>query len=128
MAFLTFDEYKEVQGLFMIEDEDEFTARANLADLILDQWTLGRASAAVEAGHKLPKAVRQVWCLIADNASEVVGGSDDRVASFSNGQDSYTFQLDATARDRTWHAALMMLPVEWISATASTYGEAPHEG
>lgn len=125
MTYLTYDEYMTVQGLYMVT-EDEFNARAPYADLIIDNWTLERVKKTVEAGKVLPKAVKLVYCQLIDNM-EQINSTDERIQSFSNGQDTYTFGLSDSVRDMVWHHALEMLPVEWISACVMYEGGVEHE-
>lgn len=122
MSYLTYEDYKEVQGLIELSRE-EFDKRAPYADLVIDHWTLERVKRAVERGKKLPKAVRLVYCQIVDNLEEMTA-TGDRVERFSNGQDDYTFYMNEDTQSRVWHNALMLLPVEWISGCVSYPGGA----
>lgn len=123
MSYMSYEEYEAIPGLVRL-DAEEFERRAPYADLIIDDWTLERVGRAVSEGKALPRPVRLVYCQIVDNLDEMIGAEGERVASFSNGQDSYTFDLSENKANAVWHHALQLLPVEWISANVCYRGGA----
>ena len=109
--------------------EGEYRRVAPLADALIDDWTLGRVGRAYEDGEELPPTVVTLYCAIVESLPAVLEGSrvgkGGLVSSFSNGVDSYTFEVTETAASRLksqlgW--MLWLLPVEWMSGVVSYKG------
>ena len=92
--------------------EDQYKKDAPFADAYIDNATMGRVGRAVRNGEDLPEAVKMAYSRIIA-ATEADGG--ERVSSFSNGVDSYTFDTSETEVGQAYRQAIDLLPVEWIS-------------
>lgn len=125
--YIAFDEFKRIT-LLDASDGGDFTEEmyervAPMADLIIDNWTLDRVGRAVKNGEDLPSSVKTLYVKIVeslpaimDNSKVSVGGL---VSSFSNGIDSYTFDVTTGMMEQLHQSIgwmLNLLPVEWISA------------
>lgn len=109
--------------------EDEYKRLAPMADLVIDHWTLERVGRAVRNGDELPDSVVTLYCAIVEALPTIIEGSRPSkgglVTSFSNGIDSYSFDVSETVEQKLrrsvgWMAEL--LPVEWVSAAAAYEG------
>lgn len=116
MAYVSYSEYKALSGHEMTEEE--YIRKGAYADAYIDSLTLGRVGEAVECGDELPQTVKLVYCLIVDEV-DALTSNGERVSSFSNGEDNYTFDLSEDSEDRIDQTAYMLLPVEWISHCAN---------
>lgn len=109
--------------------EEEYIRLAPMADLLIDHWTLDRVGDAVRGGYQLPQAVVVLYAAIIENLPTVMSesklGTGGLVSSFSNGIDSYSFDLNSTVEDRLERSLRWMvdaLPVDWISSCVSYKG------
>lgn len=108
--------------------EDEFARLAPMADVVIDHWTLGRVGREVSKGASLPDSVVIVYAAVVEALPAVLDGSKaggGLVSSFSNGVDSYSFDVSETVEQQLsrtvgWMAHL--LPVEWSSGVVSYEG------
>lgn len=109
--------------------EDEYKRLAPMADLVIDHWTLERVGRAVSNGEELPAPVVALYCAIVEALPPIIEGEKPSkgglVTSFSNGIDSYSFDVSETVEQQLqrsvgWMADL--LPVEWISAAVAYEG------
>lgn len=129
--FVDYESYKALT-VFGPVTETNYERYAYVADIVVDHWTLGRIGRAFAAGEELPDAVKVLYVSVIESLlsvmKEVTGG--DRVKAFSNGVDSFTFEIetvDKRLRDQVgWLAD--MLPVEWISAAACFDGGVKYAG
>lgn len=112
MAYVDKSEYEALSGNEM--SEDEYTRKSAYADAYIDSVTLDRVGKAVADNEELPQSVKLVYCLIIDE-TEAFTSTGERVSSYSNGEDSYSFDLSDDAQTRIEQTAYMLLPVEWIS-------------
>lgn len=103
--------------------EDAYAKLAPMADAIIDHWTLGRVGKAVKNGEELPDIVQTLYVKVIESLPDIMDGTKigkgGLVSSFSNGIDSYTFDVSESMEDQLkgrfgW--MLELLPVEWISA------------
>lgn len=116
MAYLTYEEYKEMGGSAV--SEQDFQQAERRARALMDDWTMGRVRAMQEAGDPVPECVKEAMCVAVD---AVPGLSGERVSSFDNGVDSFTFD---TSRDETgelYDAVCAMLPVRLVSRWAGDW-------
>lgn len=109
--------------------EGTYVRLASMADLIIDDWTLGRVGKAVRNGEELPDSVKTLYVAIVEQLPALMENSKVQsgglVSSFSNGIDSYSFDVTQTMDDelrRSLGWQLNLLPVEWISACVSFEG------
>lgn len=129
--FVDYADYKALT-VFGPVTETDYGRYAPVADLITDHWTLGRIGRASADGEELPDVVKALYVSVIEGLpsvmSEVRGG--DRVKAFSNGVDSFTFEIEAVdkrLRDQVgWLVDL--LPVEWISACVPFEGGPKYAG
>lgn len=129
--FVDYEDYKALT-VFCPVTETDYERYAHVADLITDHWTLGRIGRASADGEELPDAVKVLYVSVIESLPSVMkeakGG--DRVKAFSNGVDSFTFEIEAVdkrLRDQVgWLVDL--LPVEWVSACVSFEGGARYAG
>ena len=128
--YVTYAEYKQLSGSPV--SEADFKRMAPVADAAVDHWTLGRVGRADSYGEDLPDSVRVLYAATVDALpsilSEAKGG--ERVTSFSNGVDSFTF-ANVTLQQRLSEQVgwmLSLLPIEWTSACVSFDGGASYEG
>lgn len=123
--YLSYEAYSLAMGDAM--SEAEYDRLAPIADAVIDDWTLGRVGRAISKGEGLPSIVQTLYFTIVSELPNAFAleGSGARVASFSNGIDSYTFDLTETVATRLKGSCgwlLEYLPIEWISAVASFEG------
>lgn len=129
--FVDYEDYKALT-VFGPVTETDYERYAHVADLITDHWTLGRISRASADGEELPDAVKALYVSVIESLPSVMkdGRGGDRVKSFSNGVDSFTFEIegvDKRLRDQVgWLVDL--LPVEWVSACVPFEGGARYVG
>lgn len=121
--------YEKFESLTLGETtEEEFARLAPMADVVIDHWTLGRVGREASKGASLPDSVAVVYAAIVEalpaalESSKAGGGL---VSSFSNGVDSYSFDVSETVEQQLsrtvgWMARL--LPVEWSSGVVSYEG------
>lgn len=109
--------------------EDEYKLLAPMADLVIDHWTLERVGRAVRDGDALPDSVVTLYCAIVEALPPIIEGAKPSkgglVTSFSNGIDSYSFDVSETVEQQIrrsvgWMADL--LPIEWTSAAVAYEG------
>lgn len=114
-----YDEYKAA-CLAKPVDEERFAALAPLADAVLDSWTQGRASRAAEDGRDVPAVVATLYAAVVDALPSAVEASQggERVTSFSNGVDSFSFDVKSVEGELESRLGWLVqaLPVEWCSA------------
>lgn len=115
--------------------EEQYVRVAPMADLVIDDWTLERVGRAVRNGEELPQSVVTLYVAICEAIPGIMDESKAKegglVTSFSNGVDSYTFQvtedISAALENRLgWMADL--LPIEWCSAVAGFEGGNAYAG
>lgn len=129
--FVDYEDYKALT-VFGSVTETDYERYAPVADLITDHWTLGRIGRASAGGEELPDAVKVLYVSVVESLpsvmNEVKGG--DRVRAFSNGVDSFTFEIEAVdkrLRDQVgWLVDL--LPVEWTSVCVPFEGGSQYVG
>lgn len=113
-----YDDYKAA-CLAKPVDEERFAALAPLADAVLDSWTLGRASRAADDGRDMPSVVATLYAAVVDALPSAVEASHggERVTSFSNGVDSYSFDVQSVGDELESRLGWLVqaLPVEWCS-------------
>lgn len=115
--------------------EEQYVRLAPMADLVIDDWTLERVGRASRNGEQLPESVVLLYCSIIEQLPALMENSKVQsgglVSSFSNGIDSYSFDVTATMKDelrRSLGWQLHLLPVEWISACVSFEGGNKYAG
>ena len=129
--FVDYDDYSDLT-VFGPVTESDYERYAPVADLITDHWTLGRIGRASADGEELPDAVKVLYVSVVESLPSVMkeakGG--DRVKAFSNGVDSFTFEIEAVdkrLRDQVgW--LVNLLPVEWVSACVPFEGGLKYAG
>lgn len=117
MAYVSYEEYRDYADAAI--DEAEYNRLAPLVDLIIDHWTLERVGRAYRAGETLPDHVVSLYCAIVYHLPSVIEASGERVSSFSNGVDSFSFDVPETVEAELGKSLgwmISMLPVEWSSA------------
>lgn len=118
------EEPKELDGL----TKEQYLHVAPMADLIIDDWTLDRVGKAVRNGEELPQSVVTLYVAICEAIPSIMDGSKGHgglITSFSNGVDSYSFQVTEDMNDALWNQLgwlLNSLPIEWSSAVVSFKG------
>ena len=123
--YVTFEQFAKTPFAGMTADE--YARAAQLADMLVDHWTLGRVGACRALGHELPAAVVTAYAAVAaavPPALEESSAAGGRLVSYSDGVDSYGFAAAADAMSAVWERAgwaVEALPVEWLSAAVS-YG------
>lgn len=119
--YVDYETYQQI-GLADVK-ESAYPRMAMLADAMIDHVTLDRVGNAVKNGEDLPDCVKVAYCAIIDEMPRVVADrKGERVSSFSNGVDSFSFDLTVSETDRIINSVVWMLPVEWISAVVSFEG------
>ena len=116
MAYLTYEEYTSLGGSSI--SEQDFPQAERRARALMDDWTMGRVKAMQDEGDPIPECVKEAMCIAVD---AVPGLSGERVSSFSNGVDSFTFD---TARDEAgelYDAVCAMLPVRLVTRWAGDW-------
>lgn len=113
--------------------EDAYMQLSIWADAIIDNWLLGRVGRAIECKYELPQQVVALYCAIIDNLPATLESSHESsgelVSSFSNGVDSYSFDLTKTASDTMKSSLGWMveaLPIEWSSRCLYSVMEFDH--
>lgn len=119
MAYVDKTDYEVLSGHTM--DDAEYTRKSAYADSYIDSITLDRVGKAVSNNEELPQQVKLVYSLIIDDI-DAVTATGDRVSSFSNGEDSYSFDVSEDSAARIYATASSLLPVEWISACVAYEG------
>lgn len=109
--------------------EEDYPRLAALADAVVDAWTYGRVGDAVGHGEELPYSVRALYAAVVNNGRSLVeessSGSGDVVSSFSNGVDSYSFDVDSDTVKRLESSLGWMidaLPLRFTSACVYPVG------
>ena len=109
--------------------EGQYAKVAPMADAIIDHWTLERVGRAVRNGEELPDVIVTIYVKIIEALPDIMDGTKigkgGLVSSFSNGIDSYSFDVSQTMEDQLksrfgW--MLDLLPVEWGSECVSFEG------
>lgn len=115
--------------------EKEYVRLAPMADALIDNWTIGRVGRAVKNGEELPESVRTLYVSIVENLPAVIEtgkvSSGGLVSSFSNGIDSYSFDVTKSISDTLYQSLgwmLDLLPVEWCSSVVSFEGGNKYAG
>lgn len=103
--------------------EDQYIKIAPMADAIIDHWTLDRVGKAVRNDEELPEIIVNIYVKIIEALPDILDGTKigkgGLVSSFSNGIDSYSFDVTETMEERMFKQfgwMLNLLPVEWGSA------------
>ena len=103
--------------------EEQYTKVAPIADAIIDHWTLDRVGRAVKNDEELPDIIVNIYVKIVESLPDIMDGTKigkgGLVSSFSNGIDSYSFDVTETMKDQLFSRfgwMLELLPVEWGSA------------
>jgi len=123
MAYLTFAEYQAAGGKLA---ESEFGQAEERAEFVLDAWTFGRLQGdGNELLERYAKAVKFVMRRLVDVPETAIGGGGgDRVSSFSNGVDSFGFDVSKSESAQLYDSLYWYLPAELISIAA----DVPEEG
>ena len=109
--------------------KEQYVKVAPMADAIIDHWTLDRVGKAVRSGEELPDIVNTIYVKIIEALPDIMDGTKvgkgGLVSSFSNGIDSYSFDVTETMEEKMlkqfgW--MLNLLPVEWGSVCVSFEG------
>lgn len=113
--------------------KDAYMQLSIWADSIIDNWLLGRVGKAIECGCEIPVQVVSLYCAIIDNLPSMLESSRDSsgsvVSSFSNGLDSYSFDLAKTTSDALKETLSWMveaLPFPWSSRCLYSEMECDH--
>lgn len=123
--FVDYEDYKDL-SLFCSVTEDDYERMSPIADLIVDHWTLGRIGRASARGEELPDGVKALYGAVIEALPTALAESrgGERVKSFSNGVDSFTFELSTVSKrledQLGW--LLDMMPVEWVSECVAYEG------
>lgn len=121
--YVSFEEYSETP--FAKLSEQDYASYAPVADSLIDDITFGRVGAAVEREEELPSSVVTLYAALASampSFVESTGVVDSELSSFSNGVDSYSFNVAKNAADKLYSSLQWLidaLPVEWTSACVS---------
>ena len=115
MQYLTYEEYKAMGGS---APEVDFPALERRARAYVDDWTLGRVMRRYGAADDVPECVKE--CMFAVIGCMPGAGGGDRVSSFSNGQDSFTFDLAPDEEAPAYAEALRLLPPDLTCLAAVT--------
>ena len=128
--FVDYEDYKDL-SLFGSVTEDDYERMSPIADLIVDHWTLGRIGRASACDEELPDGVKALYGAVIEALPTAMAESrgGERVKSFSNGVDSFTFELSTVSKRLEDQLGWMldMLPVEWVSECVP-YEGGPHAG
>lgn len=107
---------------------DEYMRLAPWADGLIDAWTCDRVGRAVANDEEVPERVMLLYFAIIDGLpglTDASSASGERVSSFSNGIDSYSFDLSSSAADSLRQSLWWMvdaLPLNWGSQVVSFEG------
>lgn len=128
--------YEEYESLTLADnltlDEATYSRYAAVADAIIDDWTLERVGRAVAAGEQLPAVVQLAYSAIISACPALAKSSEqgERLTSFSNGVDSFGFDVASVASELkeriSWAYAL--LPIEWVSGVVDFEGGVKYAG
>ena len=116
MSYLTYEEYKEMGGSSV--SEQDFQQAERRARALMDDWTMGRVRAMQEAGGPVPECVKEAMCIAVD---AVPGLSGERVSSFDNGVDTFTVDTSREGTGERYDAVCAMLPVRLVSRWAGDW-------
>lgn len=132
--YVPFERFKELtlgdtddpkQGI----TKDMYKRVAPMADAIIDDWTLERVGRAVRSGESLPDSVVTLYVTIVESLPSLMDntkiGKGGLVSSFSNGIDSYSFDVTSSMNEQLRSSLGWMveaLPVEWMSGVVSFKG------
>ena len=115
--------------------EEQYSKVAPMADAMVDHWTLGRVGRAVRDGEELPEAVTVLYVKVVESLPDIMDGTKvgkgGLVSSFSNGIDSYSFDVSETMQEqlsKRFGWMIDLLPVEWISGCVSFEGGSRYAG
>ena len=102
--------------------EEQYSKIAPMADAIIDHWTLERVGKAVKNDEELPDIVKTIYVKIVESLPDIMDGTKigkgGLVSSFSNGIDSYSFDVSETMENqllKQFGWMLNLLPIEWGS-------------
>ena len=127
MAYITYTEYQSYGGTL---DETSyagvsFKTQEPLAELLIDQWTLGR----MKSLETIPEEAKRAVALLVDMVEGIKEGftTVNDLTSFSNGVTSFGFaakdgSTGHQAYIRAYEAVTAILPIELCSACTS-YGD-----
>lgn len=109
--------------------EEQYTRLAPMADAIINNWTLDRVGRAVKNGEELPDSVVTLYVAIVESLPGIMSntkiGKGGLVSSFSNGIDSYSFDVTVGINEQLHNSIgwmIELLPIEWISACVNFEG------
>lgn len=104
--YLTFEEYTSFGGS---ATDVAFPKLERKAEHLLDYWTQDR----IKSLTVIPDIVKET---LSDMIDEMITWNDgERLASFSNGKVSMTFDVSKTEEQELYNIALVNLPVSLIS-------------
>lgn len=122
MAYLTFEEYQQAGGKLA---EQDFAQAEERAEFVLDTWTFGRLQGdGNELLEHYAKSVKFVMRRLVDVPETAIGGGGDRVSSFSNGVDSFGFDVSKSESAQLYESLYWYLPPELITIAV----DVPEEG
>lgn len=110
--YLTFEEYKDMGGTL---SEGAYSRFERKAEYYLDYWTLDR----IKNFEEIPECVKDAMFEVIEKLPSLDG---ERVTSFSNGVNSFSFDTSTSDLDSLYNKIKVMLPVELISAVVSYEG------
>lgn len=110
--YLTYEEYKAMGGSL---NETAYPRFERKAEYYMDNWTLDR----IKNLEEIPECVKDAMFEVIEQLPSLDG---DRVASFSNGVNSFSFDTSTSDLDSLYNKVKVMLPVELISAVVSYEG------
>ena len=131
--YVSFDDFEALT----ISDisEEEYAKVAPMADAIIDHWTLERVGKAVRNDEDLPDIVKTLYVKVVESVPDILDGTKigkgGLVSSFSNGIDSYSFDVTDGMEDRLFKQfgwMLDLLPVEWGSVCVPFEGGNKYAG
>lgn len=121
MAYLTYSEYATYGGTL---SQAEFNAKEPWAELLIDQWTLGR----MKSLGTIPEEAKRALALLVDMVEGILDSFEtvNDLTSFNNGVTSFGFAAadggtGHQAYIRAYEAVTAILPIELCSACTS-YG------
>lgn len=129
--YVSWDKFSEVtlgntsdeEGVKPDITEEQYMRLSPMADAIIDNWTLDRVGRAVKNGEELPDIVVTIYVAIVENLPAIMDntkmGKGGLVSSFSNGIDSYSFDVSKSMMEQLEQSLgwmINLLPVEWGSA------------
>lgn len=110
--YLTYEEYREMGGSL---SETAYPRFERKAEYYMDYWTLDR----IKKLEEIPECAKDAMFEVIENLPSLDG---ERVTSFSNGVNSFSFDTTTNELDRLYQKVKGMLPVELISAVVSYEG------